>query len=311
MSQREFVDLIENVATELQGRYSTPDINMYLRRFGVREATAKAMSSKRIYVRELLSSLNDDLVLRIAADLGLGGSPPTHASEPDSQAGAVAPAPYAFISYQHEDRELAGGLKRLLGRIDVPSFLAHEDIEVSDEWRTRLLEELTRVTMFIAVLTKRYFTSTWCVQESGIATFRRNLVIVPLSYDGTVPEGFLGHFQAKKVNASTLDLRDMTPSFLQHDPARGLDIVIRIVGQSTNYRDAEANFGVLWPHRHRLSNAQIKALLDVSAQNDQVSNAARCVKEYIPTLLRAHGGLLEPATLRELRATCKRYGVDL
>ena len=234
MSQREFVDLIEIVATELQRRYSTVDINGYLRRFGIRDATETSVSSKRIYVKNVLSGVDDDLVLRIAADLGVDSSPRTQASKAASEAAAVTPEPYAFISYQHEDRELAAGLKRLLARINVPAFLAHEDIEVSDEWRARLLDELTKVTMFIAVLTKRYFTSTWCVQESGIAAFRRTLVIVPLSYDGTVPQGFLGHVQAKKVTASTLDLRDLAPSFLRHDSARGLDIVIRIVGRSTN-----------------------------------------------------------------------------
>jgi hypothetical protein len=48
---------------------------------------------------------------------------------------------YAFISYQTEDKQIAGRIKSLLETIGVKSFLAHEDIDVSEEWRIKILEE--------------------------------------------------------------------------------------------------------------------------------------------------------------------------
>jgi hypothetical protein len=38
----------------------------------------------------------------------------------------------AFLSYQNEDREVAGWVARLLDSIGVASFMAHEDIIVSE-----------------------------------------------------------------------------------------------------------------------------------------------------------------------------------
>jgi hypothetical protein len=133
-------------------------------------------------------------------------------------------------------------------------------------------------------------------------------VVVPLSFDGTKPQGFLSQFQAKKVDERTFSLRDMLPSFLKRDKASGLDIAIRIVGSSTNYLDAEENFAALSPHVDHLSEAQIKVLLERSAANEQVQHAGRCAKEFLPPLLRSHGNLLEPSIYEELRGTCERYG---
>ena len=308
VSQKDLMDLTEAVATELQRIYTTTDINSYLRRFGIQEATKQSVPSKRVYVKTLLAEVSDDAVRAIASDLGIlkasGGVPSGEKSL------AVSKEPYAFISYQHDDRLLAGRIKSLLARVDVRSFMAHEDIDVSEEWRARLLQEMSLVTMFIAILTSRYFTSTWCVQESGIAAFRTDLAVVPLSFDGTVPQGFLSHFQAKKVDPTDVSLRDLLPGFLRQNLARGLDVAIRIVGKSVNYRDAEANFDALRPHIQKLDDAQIKQLLDYSVANDQVLHASRCAKEYLPPIIEAHGHLVDAETLKTLRQTCQRYGAS-
>ncbi len=309
MTQKELIDLIEKVAIELQDIFTTADINSYLRRFAIPGATQSAVSSKRIYVKGLLAEVKDETVLKIAEDLGI----PTLIGANSAVAKKVETSsePYAFISYQHEDRAHAAQIKALLRRIDVISFMAHEDIEVSDEWRARLLIELSKATMFIAVLSARYFASPWCVQESGIAAFRSDMVVVPLSVDGTTPLGFLGHFQAKKIDPRTLTLRDLLPSFLRRDRASGLDIAVRIVGKSTSYWDAEANFEALLPHQESLTDSQIKKLLEFAASNEQVQHASRCAKEFLPPLIKSHGHLLDAGALKTLRDTCRRYGGTL
>lgn len=309
VTQKDLIDLIERLATELQKIYTTADINRYLRRFSISGATRSSVSSKRAYVKELLADVKDETVLKIAEDLGI---PTPNGVNPAIANKVQLPSePYAFISYQHDDRQHAAQVKTLLRRIDVTSFMAHEDIEVSDEWRARLLLELSRATMFIAVLSVRYFTSPWCVQESGIAAFRSDMVVVPLSIDGTTPLGFLGHFQAKKIDPRTLTLRDLLPCFLRRDRASGLDIAVRIVGKSTSYRDAEANFEALLPHQNSLTDSQITTLLEFAASNEQVQHASRCAKEFLPPLIKSYGHLLDAGVLKTLRDTCKRYGATL
>jgi hypothetical protein len=72
----------------------------------------------------------------------------------------------AFISYAHVDRLLAGQAQTVLGEVGISAFLAHEDLEVSDEWRECLLRELAQCQLFVPLLSKHYLSSTWAQQAS-------------------------------------------------------------------------------------------------------------------------------------------------
>jgi hypothetical protein len=48
---------------------------------------------------------------------------------------------YAFLSYQNEDKAIATAINKVLQRMGVESFLAHEDIDVSEEWRLAPLSQ--------------------------------------------------------------------------------------------------------------------------------------------------------------------------
>jgi hypothetical protein len=99
------------------------------------------------------------------------------------------------MSYQTADKAVAARVGDLLKSLSVDSFMAHEDIEVSHEWRAKILRQLKIADVLIAILSTNYLTSAWCVQESGIAAFR-GITIIPLSIDGTIPPGFLDNFRA-------------------------------------------------------------------------------------------------------------------
>lgn len=55
----------------------------------------------------------------------------------------------AFLSYQTDDKAVAGAIKQLLDLLSAESFLAHEDIEVSAEWRLVIIQELMAADLFI------------------------------------------------------------------------------------------------------------------------------------------------------------------
>lgn len=73
----------------------------------------------------------------------------------------------AFMSYQTADREIAAGVAQLLDTLGVQSFMAHEHIEVSVEWRDEILRQLGLADLFVPILSQRYYASIWCKQESG------------------------------------------------------------------------------------------------------------------------------------------------
>jgi len=166
----------------------------------------------------------------------------------------------AFLSYQNEDREVAGRVARLLDSIGVASFMAHEDINVSEEWRLQLLGELAATDIFVAVLSERYFSSVWCTQEAGIASFR-NLTIIPLSIDRTVPAGFLGHIQSTRIDPAQPRYEDVFPGIARKDIDFLIAGIIRLVGASRSFRHAEENFALILPYINRASRRQIVELL--------------------------------------------------
>lgn len=103
-----------------------------------------------------------------------------------------------FLSYSTKDKYRAGRLKYYLEEnYGTIPFLAHEDIETSEEWKQRILRELDESDVYVALLTKRFKLSNWTSQEAGIAV-AHNLKIVPL-WVSVKPYGFMEDHQAKHV----------------------------------------------------------------------------------------------------------------
>lgn len=215
--------------------------------------------------------------------------------------------PNIFVSYQTDDKESAGAIKRLLDSVGYSCFLAHEDIEVSEEWRIRILEELLEANIFICLLSKSYYSSLWCIQESGIAAFRKELTIIPLSLDGSIPKGFLAHIQSIKVTPDIITLDNLIPGLLKHSYSFGIDIIINIIGNSSSFRGAEANFRLILPYVEKLSEPQAARLLSAIRSNPQIHHAGKCASEYIPPLLRRWGHLLDSGDLDYLKGVCSDY----
>ncbi len=65
------LQLIERIASELQDRMVTADINAYLPAFGISFGWQPSCGSKRVYVKEILTRVGDDILFKVAEDLGL------------------------------------------------------------------------------------------------------------------------------------------------------------------------------------------------------------------------------------------------
>ena len=90
--------------------------------------------------------------------------------------------PKVFISYSMNDKEIAARIKKILTSFGIDCFMAHDDIEVSEEWRQRILKELDEANIFIPILSDNFKDSDWCSQEAGIACFR-SILFIPLSIE--------------------------------------------------------------------------------------------------------------------------------
>jgi hypothetical protein len=213
---------------------------------------------------------------------------------------------HAFMSYQTDEREIAARVSELLSELGISSFMAHEHIEVSVEWRSEILRQLGLADIFVPILSAKYYSSIWCKQESGIAAFR-NMTIIPLSIDGAIPEGFLNPIQSTKIDPKAPAFLYIFPGLAKHDVSFLIDAITKIIDRSGSYRTAEANFKLILPYTGRATDAQVVELLRVSAENNQVCNAGLCAKTYLPPLFASHGHILDAATKKKLSDTLDLY----
>lgn len=93
----------------------------------------------------------------------------------------------AFVSYSVEDKAMGAVAKACLETHGFDCFLAHDDLQVSEEWKDRILAELRQADVFVTLLSGAFVDSKWCAQEVGVIVSRPDVLIVPLSLDGTPP----------------------------------------------------------------------------------------------------------------------------
>jgi TIR domain len=214
----------------------------------------------------------------------------------------------AFMSYQTENRAIAGRVSQLLGTLGIQAFMAHEHIEVSMQWRDAILRQIGLADVFVPILSQHYYQSIWCKQESGIAAFRR-ITIIPLSIDGSIPLGAISHIQSTLIDPNAPVYGNVVPGLALNHVSFLINALTQIISSSGNYRTAESNFELVIPHLPRATDQQIIELLNVAQRNNQVCNAGRCAVHYLPPLMASHGHLLDPQVRASLKETLARYQI--
>lgn len=101
-----------------------------------------------------------------------------------------------FISHRDTYKIHAHNIKKLLERIGISSFVAHDDISPTEEWQKEILIALQSMDIFLAYISNDFFASFWTNQEVGFA-LGRNIPILPFKVNMD-PNGFISNIQAKK-----------------------------------------------------------------------------------------------------------------
>ena len=111
-----------------------------------------------------------------------------------------------FISYSTEDKIIAAKIKEILVSFGIKCFMAHDDIEISEEWKLRIINELNEADIFIPLLSNNFKSSDWCSQESGIACYR-NILFIPLTLNKNIqPYGFMNFRQGGFISLNSIPL---------------------------------------------------------------------------------------------------------
>lgn len=111
-----------------------------------------------------------------------------------------------FFSYSHKDRVLAKKLATLLKEKRIDVFLAHQHIEVSEEWREEIFKHLESDSVLLALLTSNYEKSVWANQEAGFMHGKRGKVIPLIVGETNIKKfGFLEALQGISIKEENLD----------------------------------------------------------------------------------------------------------
>lgn len=188
-----------------------------------------------------------------------------------------------FLSYSTRDRKRARRLKYYLEEYyGIIVFLAHEDIEPSEEWKERILSELDESDVYVALLTKSFKLSKWTSQEAGIA-IARELKIVPL-WVSVKPYGFMEKHQAKRVKINQpWKLAETVIRGIQSTPrlrSRLIDGFVDTFLKSKNFQFTNE----MTERLESLSNFKIKQVRKFvygALSNDQIHNARKTKYEIL------------------------------
>ena len=113
-----------------------------------------------------------------------------------------------FMSYSHHNKDLAGKVKDGLTNDRIQVFMAHDDLHVSENWMSRIIEELKACDVIVFLLTKEFRKSLWTDQECGWA-MGLNKTVCPLMTGEEVyekPYGLMDQFQGVSLDPQNVDL---------------------------------------------------------------------------------------------------------
>ena len=211
----------------------------------------------------------------------------------------------AFISHKAEVKAFATGLQKCLLHNGIASFVAHEDVEPTDEWQVQIMRALFSMDVLIALLTEEFGNSNWTDQEVGTA-IGRNVLVIPVKI-GRDPYGFIGKYQAvpghKGTNQqiadriyTTIQRHDSIPEDLKASVRLARDFstdayiseFIDKVSRSGDFYSSN-DLSKLLPRIETLSPQQEQALVSAFNTNGQVNGAFRFESVIVYQLKRMTG----------------------
>lgn len=122
-----------------------------------------------------------------------------------------------FLSHKTEDKIQTAKLKRDLSIYGIDCFVAHEDIEPTEEWAKEIESALFSADACVALMTENYHNSYWTDHEIGCA-YGLQIPVIPVRL-GCDPYGIIARYQA--IRSTWTDLKiDLMKVLLKRDEVK-------------------------------------------------------------------------------------------
>lgn len=237
------IRLIKEITARL-GREDYSLIDLTLEQF-VLPQTDNWGGNKNDYVLKMIGNATDEQLVDLARHVGFQFEDvaPPRVDPPFWRKGMFR----LFVSHLATKRDYAAELQEALLDYGISGFIAHNDIEPTQEWQTQIETALATCDALVALLHEEFHASKWTDQEIGFAMGRGVPVFsVRFGYD---PYGFIGRFQAfngNKKSAANLarELFDAYRTNKQTQRRMG-EILVGLFEQSGTFAEAKARVGYL------------------------------------------------------------------
>jgi len=198
-----------------------------------------------------------------------------------------------FISYSNADGLGAGDLKDELEANDYPCFLAHDDIEATDDWHEEIWKELNDCHAFIGLVTEAFNFSAFCQQEIGaaLALAKPSVLVFGGSRKVSVP-GFTARFQAIKKSKLLKALNEL-PKFRQ----LRAESWIQVTKGVDSFKKANAAYSHFYREWETMNDDEKLRWILAAASNRQVYDEGYIVGPFYKKMHRAMRPLLTHAWL--------------
>ena len=187
-----------------------------------------------------------------------------------------------FVSHRDRKKVLAHEIGDALEEYGIVSFVAHDNIAPMSEWRNEIIKALESAEAMLVLLTKDFAQSDWTNQEIGFALCRE-IPIVSVSVDGSVPPGFLGDRQAARFdrvsNELVKELYDLITNAVGAED-RMRESLVRAFVESNDFRDTRDRFDRLKLVARELTDEEERVLVDGYNQNSQLNQSIYLGNKY-------------------------------
>lgn len=172
-----------------------------------------------------------------------------------------------FISHKTEDKVNVSALKAKLTKYGISCFVAHEDIEPTQQWANEIENALFTMDACVAIMTEAYHDSFWTDHEVGCA-YGRHVPVIAVRL-GKDPYGLIGRFQALSSSWENL-AENLMGILLRYSQVK--DAYIKAVFSCDSYEQGNT-LSKLLPHIKNLTMDQLDRLIDAWYSNDQVRDS--------------------------------------
>lgn len=258
--------------SRILGRESWSLIDLTLRQFGIRNSETWHNDDHSAYITAMIQDAIDDKLFELGVHVGIQ-------SDRASLSGIQPPfwrkgMFKLFVSHISCEKKFAGQLQESLLPYGVSCFIAHKDIEPTQEWQTEILTALATCDALIALLHPGFHASNWTDQEVGFV-IGRPAVAVAVKL-GEEPYGFIGRIQAFDGVGKSPDIlaEKIFDAFRRKKQTQRAmaESLVALFEESNTFADAKTRIGYLEELEHwDLSFAT--RIRNALKGNDQVAGA--------------------------------------